>query len=181
MTGRSALVLVACALSGCRHRPTQPPPQFLYVPAPAPAPSTNAPLVGALDGVGMMLLLPSDRQRAEIERLRAGLATADRPTDRIQLALLLTLADEAVRDTDEARALLEGHAFDAAGYETLARVVLELLAEREAVARARLDGALALDAERRARQQLADQLEAIKAIETQIEARELGEGASDSH
>ncbi|MEQ1507074.1 MAG: hypothetical protein ABMB14_32905, partial [Myxococcota bacterium] len=150
------------------------PPQVVVVPSPTPAPEVSSPLVGVLDGVGMMLLLPRERQEQEVAALSAGLASADLPTDRLQLALLLVLGDEAVRDADRAAALLEDRSWNAAGYETLARLVLDLLEERTGHASDKLDAAIALEQERKARKALEERLEAIKAIETEIDARELG-------
>jgi hypothetical protein len=158
-----------------------PAPQVVVVPAPAPTVIEHAPLVGVLDGVGMILLMPRERQKQEVEALADGLARADLPTDRIQLALLLALGDEGIRDADRARALIENRTWDSAGYETLARLVMQLLEERLNRARDRLDLAEALEAERRARRELETKLEAIKAIETEIEARELGAEGDDGY
>jgi hypothetical protein len=175
-----AVTIGVLSLSGCPRRPApQPPPQVVVVPAPAPHPVSHAPLVGVLDGVGMVLLLPRERQREEVEALAEGLERADLPTDRIQLALLLALGDEGIRDADRARALLENRTWDSSGYETLARLVMQLLEERLDRARDRLDLAEALEAERRARKELEERLEALQAIETEIEARELGAEEDD--
>lgn len=184
MTGNAAILLISAALlAAC---PRVPPPsssdhsgvRVVDVPAPSVL-YVQSPLVGVLDGVGMMLMLPRERQKQEIDRLAEALTRADLPTDRLQLALLLTLGDEGVRDTERARALLRDRTWDTAGYETLTRLILQLLQERHDHARSRLDAAIQLEAERRARQELEERLEAIKAIESDIEARELGAETSD--
>src|SRR5690606_31511239 len=93
------------------------------MPAPVVPPS-QSPLVGVLDGVGIVLMLPRERQQQEVERLTNELSRADLPTYRLQLALLLALGDEGIQNSEKARALLQDRTWDAAGYETLTRLIL---------------------------------------------------------
>jgi hypothetical protein len=162
-------VLGLLVLAGC---PGKPPPEPSVVVVHEPTPVAS-PLTGALDGVGMTLLLPLERQQEEIAALTDALGHADLASDRIQLALLLTLADPPLRDAARARQLLAGHTWDDAGYETLSRLAQGLIDERAARAADADDAAAALDHERRLRRALEERIEAMKAIDTEIDAREL--------
>jgi hypothetical protein len=170
--------MIAWLLWGCAHR-AQTGPQVVVVHDPVPAATSTTPLVGALDGVGMMMLLPRERQAEEITRLTQSLASADLPTDRIELALLLALGDPSLRDAERARDLLEGRTWDDAGYETLVRVVLALLEERADRQSDKVQAQEAFEAERRLRRELQARLEAMKQIDTEIDARELGVEGQD--
>ena len=126
----------------------------------------------------MVVVLPRERQKEEIR----GAEREPRPhrfvTDRLRLAMLLTLGDEEVRDTERARELLEGRTWEDTSYEALARLMLELIEERKARARDRLDLSFALEQERREKSELQARLAEIRAIETEMDARELAPEAN---
>jgi hypothetical protein len=172
----AAGLVVTIVSAGCPRGVPLESPQLVVVHDAPPEEANDAPLIGVLDGVGMTLLLPRERQQEEIVALNDALASTDLASDRMQLALLLTLGDPAVRDAERARALLEGRTFDDAGSETLARVVLELVEERDAHARDRL----ALEQERRLRREFEHRIEAMKAIDTEIDARDLEAETGDA-
>jgi hypothetical protein len=170
---------VGCALlAACPHHAPPDPPSVVVVHDPQQG-AGSSPLAGALDGVGMTLLLPMERQQEEIKVLQNSISRTDLASDRLQLALLLALTDEPIRDTARAGALLAGRSWTDTGSETLARLVLELVEERGAHARDRLDAAEVVDQERRLRRALEERIAAMKAIDTEIDARELGAEAAD--
>lgn len=169
--------LVFTIAAGCAHRAQVAPPQVVVVPGPAPV-EPCSPLIGVLSGAGMVVVLPRERQKEEIEALTATLGRTDLVTDRLRLAMLLTLGDEEVRDTERARELLEGRTWEDTSYEALARLMLELIEERKARARDRLDLSFALEQERREKSALQARLAEIRAIETEMDARELAPEAN---
>lgn len=169
LLGTASLGRVACV----PKEPTLPP--VVVLPAPAAPPETS-PIAGVLDSVGMLLQKPLEAQHAEVTALTHALDRTGLPSDRLRLALILALASPPVGDDDRARALVEARTWERAGYETLARFVLQLLHERAERAQDQRDASAALDAERMAREDLEKRLEAIKAIETDIGSRDLGTG-----
>ena len=175
---RAWWLLLALAL-GCGHRAQVAPPQVVVVPGPAPV-EPCSPLIGVLGGVGMVILLPVERQEQELAGIEASFARTDLVTDRLRLAMLLTLGDERVRDTERAEELLDGRTWEDTSYEAVARMILELIEERKARASDRLDLSFALEQERRERAELEDRLAQIRAIETEMDARDLPpEGAQN--
>lgn len=172
--------LILGLLAGCgHHRAEVAPPQVVVVPGPAPI-EPCSPLIGVLGGVGMVILLPLERQQQELAGIDASLARTGLVTDRLRLAMLLTLGDERIRDTERAQQLIEGHTWEDTSYEAVARLILELIEERKARASDRLDLSFALEQERRQRAELEDRLAQIRAIETEMDARDLRqEGAQN--
>ena len=174
---RALLTLIVAA--GCA-RPVPPP---AAVDASTPTPPVPvvvqiSPLVGLLDGAGQALLLPRERQAEEIARIEAGLADADLPTDRLRLAVLLTLGDPELRDEPRAAALLEGRTWSDTGYETVARLILAVVDERSERAADREELAAQLEQQRRRAEALEGRLEALRDIETEMHR---DEEAGDAH
>ncbi|MEZ4240926.1 MAG: hypothetical protein R3F59_33165 [Myxococcota bacterium] len=163
----------ALLAAGCA--PKAAPPQVVLVPQAEPATPPEAPLVGVLQSVGMLLVMPPERQVEEIDSLQAGLDSGAPASDRVRLALLLAVGAPEVRDSERVHALLDDRTWDDAAYEALARFVLQLADERAGRARDRLDAAEALEAERKLRKELEARLDAIRTIETDIERRDLAD------
>lgn len=159
---------------GCTTR-TVPPvsaPSVMVVPVPAPVMPTD-PVAGTLASAGVVLGMPRERQAEEIERWSVSLDRTQQPTDRLRLAMLLAMGDPAVRDADRVRDLLQDQAWtaDHGGYEMLARLLLEVVETRaEADAdRVRLLAKVLAEAERS--QVVQEQLDALKQVESDLDAR----------
>lgn len=165
------LPIVAALLVGC-PRPAPPQPQIVVVPVPTPRePIGIAETV--LSAVAAVVALPRERQQEEVERCREALANADFASDRLRLALLLLLGDPSLRDTGEARGLIEGRTWDPTE-ETLVRLVLALVDEHDQRLTEGVEAREALATERARRKLLEERLEALKAIETDMGQREEG-------
>jgi len=164
-------------LLACAPKPTAPaampaPPQVVVVPAPDP-PSHTDPVAGMLAAASVVVGMPRERQLEEIERWRRSLERTDQASDRLRLALLFTLGDPTVRDPERVRELLRGRAWHAndASYELLARMLLEVVETRTEGEEQRLMLAMALDTARQERDELQQQLEALKALDAEIDRR----------
>lgn len=155
--------MIVLMLLACAHRDV--PPQVVLVPAQAvEAPD---PVAGLLAAAGVVVGMPRERQQEEVARWTEALARTDLPTDRLRLALILALGDPEVQDPQRVRELLADRTWGDAAYETLARLILEVVETRDDGARTRGE----LEREKLRREELEQQVEALKAIEADIDAR----------
>ncbi len=179
-----ALVLIPLLavplLTGCPRTAT-PPPIVTPQPAPTvvvrPEQAARTPLQGVLGSAGWLITLPRERQQEEVERLARVVERDDLPTDRLRLALLLALGDEAIRDAERVRTLLHGQGLDddTLASETLIRLVLEVVETRSTSDAERLRLALALEQERERREEVEAKLDALRVLEVEMQEREVPE------
>lgn len=163
---------------GCtpKHAPT---PQVVVVPAASSdAPS---PISGVLAGMGYVLLLSTEQQKEEIHKFAEAFERDRLPSDRLRLALLLTMADPSLREPTRARELIQGASFtaDQGAYEALGRLVLALIEERDARAAEAATAAELYQTERARRRELEEKILAFEELERRVEAlKALETGAS---
>ena len=158
---------------GCPRPAPVPQIETLVVPAPPPEPAPGDSATVLLAAANVALSMPRERQVEEIDRWAASLERTDLPTDRLRLALLLALGDPAVHDSERVRTLLADRSWGPTenGLEALSRSLLELAHERIAGAERAAQHAADLAAEREKRKVLEEQLEALRALEAQINDR----------
>lgn len=175
------VLLTALVLSGCPHPAPTPTaaPQVVVVPQPGEPPvppvcTTN--LDSVLATAGWAVNMPAERQADEIERWTERVERDDLAADRLRLAMLLVLSEEPLRDDAQARELLTGRwlAGDTGSAEVLSRLLLELVHTRAEAASDQSRTARQLAALRAERDELAAKLEAMEAIEVEMEQRSNG-------
>lgn len=147
------------------------PAQVVIMPAP-PTGDGPSPVSAVLAGMGYVVLLPLDQQRAEIANYREAFERDRLPSDRLRLALILTMADPSLQDPARARELLQEAPFDAdqGAYEALARLVLALITERETRVSEASASAEMLSAERARRKELEEKILGFEELERRVEA-----------
>lgn len=160
-------------LVGCVPRMVPPAePQVVVVPVPAPVGPMD-PVAGTLAAAGIALGLPRERQSEEIARWSASFDRTQQPTDRLRLAMLLTMGDPELRDADRVRDLLHNRVWSAdhGGYEMLARMLLEVVETRSECQadKVRLTAKAMRELERCS--VIEEQLEALKQVEADIDTR----------
>lgn len=183
------LALLALGPLGCR--PMRPAPVAAVEPAPPRPPLTDelcppanaSRLASVLSSIDYALGLTAEQQQRQVEQWQRSFSLEERASDRLRLALALTMGAPEVQDHKAAQALLRGApwADHQGSYALLGNWVLQTIEEREtsraAVARLRRE----LEAEkalRREAEQVAEEardlqrrLDEIKALETDLHQR----------
>lgn len=146
-------------------------PQVMMVPVPTPAAPTDS-LSGTLAAAGVALGLPRERQAEEIQRWAETLDRTQLSTDRLRLALLLTLGAPEVRDPERVRTLLHDQSFSSehGEYELVARMLLEVVETRAETQAKLLELTTTAQRERQRSAVLEEQLEALKQVESAMDA-----------
>lgn len=178
MSRRGLFPLLLLVAGGCPRPPLEPPVPVVVAAPPAPmrlpVPPDEDVLPSVLRSAGWALALPRERQVEEVERWRAAVDRDGLPSDRLRLALLLTLGED--RDPEQVQQVLQGQylAGDLAS-ETLARLLLQLA---DADRRQRTEAARfqrELTESEAQLDELRGKLEALGAIEIQMHEREMEE------
>lgn len=158
-------LLLACAPKAA------PSPQIVVLPS-APGGEPAAALSAVLAGATWIALSPVELQRAELAAAESAFQRTRLPSERIRLALSLTLCDVTLRDPTRARALLTEAPFspDHGAWEAVARLVMALLDERAEHAADLDEAADRIAAEVARRRELEARLEGMAELERRLEA-----------
>lgn len=164
--------LVLCSVAGCvRSPPPAAAPAEVVVQVQPPEPERR--MEHLLDVAWAVAALPVERQAEEVAVWRDRVARAGLAADRLQLAAILTAVDPELREPQEVTALLRDGPWDEQpGLGALARLLLAVEAEREDLRRELVTATVDADRQRAQASELRAQLDALREIEADLDARD---------